>query len=51
MSGGTECYSVSACHMLGYLCNKCVKEILSTEPLYVHHLAFTFMMGGVGIAH
>jgi len=44
-------FILSACHMLGYLCNKCVKEILTTEPLYVHDLAFTFMMGGVGIAH
>jgi hypothetical protein len=48
--GGSGC-SVSACLMLGYLCNKCVKEILTIEPLYMHHLAFIFMKGGVGIAH
>jgi hypothetical protein len=44
-------FSLCACNMLGYLCNRCVKEILTYEPLYVLHLAFMFMMGGVGIAH
>jgi hypothetical protein len=36
--------------MVGYLFNKCVEEVLATDPLYVHHLAFTFMMGGVVLA-